>query len=128
MPFQAVFLSSVPADTLTPLKALRCRGDAALRPPGPVLQSTLLDGGGGGREPLEIAEISEIRPGPGPPPPKRRAREPPARQSPAAAFLRMKMKMKGGGGSDRILTPGGPGPRLAGAGQRGAAEPHKRGS
>lgn len=126
MPFQAVFLSSVPAGTLTPLKALRCRGDAALLPPGPVLQSTLLDGGGGGREPLEI---SEIRPGPGPPPPKRRAREPPARQSPAAAFLRMKMKMKmKGGSSDRILTPGGPGPRLAGSGQRGAAEPLKRGS
>ncbi|XP_048805084.1 mis18-binding protein 1 isoform X2 [Lagopus muta] len=124
MPFQAVFLSSVPAGTLTPLKALRCRGDAALLPPGPVLQSTLLDGGGGGREPLEI---SEIRPGPGPPPPKRRAREPPARQSPAAAFLRMKMKMKmKGGSSDRILTPGGPGPRLAGSGQRGAAEPLKR--
>ncbi|XP_031458191.1 mis18-binding protein 1 isoform X2 [Phasianus colchicus] len=120
MPFQAVSLSSVPAGTLTPLKALRCRGDAALCPPGPVLQSTLLDGGAGGREPLEI---SEIRPGPGPPPPKRRAREPPARQSPAAAFLRMKMKS---GSSDRILTPGGPGPRVAGAGQRGVAEPLKR--
>lgn len=130
MPFQAVFLSSIPAGTLTPLKDLRCRGNSALCPParpapGPVLQSTLLEGGAGAREPLEI---SEIRPGPGPPPPKRRAREPPAQQSPAAAFLRMKMKTRAGGGSDRILTPGGPGPRVAGGGQRRATEPPRRGS
>ncbi|XP_021258721.1 mis18-binding protein 1 isoform X2 [Numida meleagris] len=128
MPFQAVLLSSVPAGTLTPLKDLRGRGSPAFSPParpapGRVLQSTLVEGGAGAREPLEISEISEIRPGPGPPPPKRRAREPPDRCSPAAAFLRMKMKTRAGGGSDRILTPGGPGPRAAGGGQRRAAEP-----
>uniref|UniRef100_A0A8C9EI21 SANTA domain-containing protein n=1 Tax=Pavo cristatus TaxID=9049 RepID=A0A8C9EI21_PAVCR len=129
MPFQAVFLSSVPAGTLTPLKDLRCRGNPGLCPParpapGSVLQSTLLEGGAGAREPLEI---SEIRPGPGPPPPKRRACEPPARQSPAAAFLRMKMKTRAGGGSsDCILTPGGPGPRVASGGQRRAAEPPRK--
>ncbi|OXB74019.1 UNVERIFIED_CONTAM: hypothetical protein H355_011145 [Colinus virginianus] len=106
MPFHSVFLSSVPAGTLTPLKDLRSRGGSALSPParpaeGRVLQSTLLEGGAGAREPLEI---SEIRPGPRPPPPKRRAREPPSRPSPAAAFLRMKTRA-GAGGSDRILTP-----------------------
>ncbi|XP_072193181.1 mis18-binding protein 1 [Excalfactoria chinensis] len=129
MPFQAVLLSSVPTNTLTPLKELRRDGPAALCPPCrpaplPVLHSTLLEGGAGAREPLEISEIR-----PGPPPPKRRLREQPARQSPAAAFLRMKMRMKteaGGGGSDRILTPGGPGPRLADGGRRRAAgQPEK---
>ncbi|XP_015721393.1 mis18-binding protein 1 isoform X2 [Coturnix japonica] len=116
MPFQAVALSSIPAGTLTPLKDLLRFGPA----PRPVLQSTMLEGG---REPMGIGDISDIRPGP--PPPKRCAREQPEQQlvqqlaqhSPAAAFLRMKMKIEADG-TDRILTPGGAGPRLADGGRR----------
>lgn len=105
LPFRSVPLDSIPAGTLTPLKEILRRQDtlkAGAGPaggggpgPGPagggvVLQSTLVEGSGGGEEPPDVSEILAD------PNPqrwlKRRACEPPARESPAKIFQRMKAK------------------------------------
>ncbi|GAB0191214.1 mis18-binding protein 1 [Grus japonensis] len=133
LPFRSVYLSSIPAGTLTPLKDLlrgqdtrevapaaaepAGRGESRARGPaaGGVFQSALV---AGDEEPLDVGEI---RADPGPERPlKRRACEPPARESPAKIFQRMKaraLRQKQGSGlpagkapqrscgSDLILTP-----------------------
>ncbi|KAM6133632.1 mis18-binding protein 1 [Phoenicopterus ruber ruber] len=109
LPCRSVYLSSVPAGTLTPLKELlryqgahkaaaepAGRGESRARGPAPggVFQSTLLAGSAGGQEPLDVSEI-RAGPGPGPGPGrwlKRQASEPPAHESPAKIFQRMKAR------------------------------------
>ncbi|XP_014792244.1 PREDICTED: mis18-binding protein 1-like isoform X2 [Calidris pugnax] len=116
LPFKSVPLDSIPAGTLTPLKEFLRRqgavevgaepaGRGERRPAaGGVLQSTLVAGGGGQPEPLDVSEI--------PPGPqrwlKRPACEPPPSESPAKIFQRMKAKAQQqprGCGTDSILTP-----------------------
>ncbi|XP_074005844.1 mis18-binding protein 1 [Numenius arquata] len=116
LPFKSVPLNNVPAGTLTPLKEFLRRqgavevgaepaGRGERRPAaGGVFQSTLVAGGTGHPEPLDVSEI--------PPGPqrwlKRPACEPPARESPAKIFQRMKAKaqqQQRDCGSDSILTP-----------------------
>ncbi|XP_052639668.1 mis18-binding protein 1 [Harpia harpyja] len=110
LPFRSVFLNSIPADTLTPLKELLRRqgtleaaeqpepaGRAGSRAEGPaagglgdgVLQSPLPAGGEKQRDAGGMPAGSSLGPERRP---KRRACEPPAHESPAKIFQRMKTR------------------------------------
>ncbi|XP_065696099.1 mis18-binding protein 1 [Patagioenas fasciata] len=128
LPCRSVSLSSVAADTLTPLKELlRCPGAPQAGPEpegrrqsgaggaaGDARQPALPAGGGAGRERLDAGVLrAYLSPG-GERRLKRRAGEPPAHESPAKVFQRLKAKaaqrrrergQHGACSADSILTP-----------------------